>query len=87
MRNTAKGKRRYERCSARHDALRRTEEERRCGYLSWFFLGSPGGHRFYVGRKGTAIVQLLLTLVDACMYGVCRHRTFHSGLRRTVRID
>ncbi|WP_341317597.1 TM2 domain-containing protein [Paraburkholderia sp. IMGN_8] len=35
-------------------------------YLLWFFLGSLGGHRFYVGRKGTAIVQLLLTFVGAC---------------------
>ncbi|MEM5439925.1 TM2 domain-containing protein [Paraburkholderia diazotrophica] len=35
-------------------------------YLLWFFIGTLGGHRFYVGRKGTAIIQLLLTIVGAC---------------------
>jgi TM2 domain-containing membrane protein YozV len=31
-------------------------------YLLWFFLGPFGGHRFYLGRKGSAIAQLLLSL-------------------------
>ena len=31
-------------------------------YLLWFFLGSFGGHRFYLGQTGTAIVQLLLLI-------------------------
>lgn len=35
-------------------------------YLLWFFLGSLGGHRFYAGRTGTAIAQLLLTFVGGC---------------------
>lgn len=35
-------------------------------YLLWFFLGTLGAHRFYVGRTVTAIVQLLTTLVGAC---------------------
>ena len=29
-------------------------------YLLWFFLGGLGGHNFYLGRVGIAIVQLLL---------------------------
>lgn len=32
-------------------------------YLLWFFLGGFGGHRFYLGRTGTAIAQLIITLI------------------------
>ena len=32
-------------------------------YLLWFFLGSLGAHRFYTGRTGSAIVQLIVWLV------------------------
>jgi TM2 domain-containing membrane protein YozV len=35
-------------------------------YLLWFFLGSLGGHRFYAGKTGTAIAQLLLTIAGGC---------------------
>lgn len=31
-------------------------------YALWFFVGYLGGHRFYLGRKGSAIVMLLLTI-------------------------
>lgn len=29
-------------------------------YLLWFFLGGFGGHRFYIGRKGSAIGMIAL---------------------------
>jgi len=31
-------------------------------YLLWFFLGAWGAHRFYLGRKGSAIAMLILGL-------------------------
>jgi TM2 domain-containing membrane protein YozV len=31
-------------------------------YLFWFFLGMLGAHRFYFGKNGSAIVQLILTI-------------------------
>lgn len=34
-------------------------------YLLWFFLGGFGGHRFYLGRTGSAVAMLLLTLIGA----------------------
>jgi TM2 domain-containing membrane protein YozV len=32
-------------------------------YLFWFFLGIFSAHRFYLGRAGTAILQILLFFV------------------------
>ncbi len=31
-------------------------------YLLWFFIGFLGAHRFYAGRKGSAIAQLVLCI-------------------------
>ncbi|XEC95608.1 TM2 domain-containing protein [Paenibacillus tarimensis] len=31
-------------------------------YVLWYFLGIFGGHRFYMGRTGSAIAQLVLTI-------------------------
>ena len=32
-------------------------------YLLWFFLGTLGVHRFFIGDKGIGITQLALTVV------------------------
>lgn len=32
-------------------------------YVLWFFLGSLGVHRFYLGRTGSAIAMLVLCLL------------------------
>jgi len=32
-------------------------------YLLWFFLGFLAAHRFYLGRPGTAILQILSYLI------------------------
>ncbi|MFC7705108.1 TM2 domain-containing protein [Plastorhodobacter daqingensis] len=32
-------------------------------YLLWFFTGGLGGHRFYLGRTGSGLAMLGLTLV------------------------
>ncbi|QAY66809.1 TM2 domain-containing protein [Paenibacillus protaetiae] len=34
-------------------------------YVLWYFLGMIGGHRFYLGKIGTAVAQLILTLTVA----------------------
>ncbi len=31
-------------------------------FVFWFFLGGLGGHRFYLGRTGSAVAQLLLSI-------------------------
>ena len=31
-------------------------------WLLWLFLGGLGAHRFYMGRTGTAVVMLILSL-------------------------
>lgn len=31
-------------------------------YILWYFLGMFGGHRFYMGRTGSAVAQLVLSI-------------------------
>ncbi|NMM54019.1 TM2 domain-containing protein [Paenibacillus aquistagni] len=31
-------------------------------YVLWYFLGLFGGHRFYMGRTGSAVAQLILSI-------------------------
>ncbi|TBW39274.1 TM2 domain-containing protein [Siculibacillus lacustris] len=39
-------------------------------YLFWFFLGGFGAHRFYSGRTGSGIAQLILVIVGIVLAGV-----------------
>ena len=32
-------------------------------FVLWFFLGAVSGHRFYLGRTGTAILQIVLNCI------------------------
>ncbi|MDO1581224.1 TM2 domain-containing protein [Rhizobium oryzicola] len=36
-------------------------------YLLWFFVGYFGGHRFYLGRTGSAVAILLLTIAGIAL--------------------
>ncbi|KAA5602945.1 TM2 domain-containing protein [Blastochloris sulfoviridis] len=38
-------------------------------YLLWIFFGGLGGHRFYNGRTGTAVAQLLLSIFGVLLSG------------------
>ncbi|GIQ85933.1 hypothetical protein KIPB_007689 [Kipferlia bialata] len=46
-------------------------------YILWFFLGGAGAHRFYLGAKGSAVLQLflgmggfVLTLITFGLYAI-----------------
>ncbi len=36
-------------------------------YLLWFFLSTLGDHRFYMGKTGSAIAILVLTILGALL--------------------
>ncbi|SMG19086.1 TM2 domain-containing protein [Paenibacillus aquistagni] len=36
-------------------------------YVLWFFLGGFGGHRFYMGKTGSGVAQLLLMLASTLL--------------------
>lgn len=33
-------------------------------YLLWFFTGGIGGHRFYMGKTGSAVGMLIITVLS-----------------------
>lgn len=39
-------------------------------YLLWFFLGTFGVHRFYLGRSGTGFAMLALMLLGFLTFGI-----------------
>jgi TM2 domain-containing membrane protein YozV len=52
--------------SADTQALMAFESGKKSGglaYLLWFFTGGVGGHRFYLGRTGSAVAQLILAVL------------------------
>lgn len=36
-------------------------------YVLWFFFGGLGVHRFYLGRTGTGIAQLMMALIGGVL--------------------
>jgi TM2 domain-containing membrane protein YozV len=45
--------------------LRKKQKGTLAAYALWYFLGGFGAHRFYIGRKKSAIVQAILVLIGA----------------------
>jgi TM2 domain-containing membrane protein YozV len=43
-----------------YDALRKSAG---VAFALWFFVGSFGGHRFYMGKTGSAVAMLVITLL------------------------
>jgi len=68
----ARGKREFERGArvAKELATDISPKSRRATTLLAFFLGVFGAHRFYIGRTGTAIVMLLLSIAGLGMLGL-----------------
>lgn len=67
-------------------------------YLLWAFLGIFGGHRFYLGRIGSAVALLILSaitmglvgfvwiIIDAFLIpGICRKN--RQKLRDSLRLE
>ena len=67
-----RGKREFGRGArvAKETAMDISPKLRRATTLLAFFLGVFGAHRFYIGRTGTAIVMLLLSIAGLGMLGL-----------------
>jgi len=56
-------------------------------YLLWLIFGGAGGHRFYAGKIGSAIAQLLLLIFGVILTFVLVGYVILSGLYIWVLID
>ncbi|QIB36158.1 TM2 domain-containing protein [Ancylobacter pratisalsi] len=56
-------------------------------YLLWFFLGGMGGHRFYCGRTGSAVAQLMLTVFGLILAAVGVGLVLLVGVGLWVLVD
>ena len=56
-------------------------------YALWFLLGLFGGHRFYNGRIGSAVAQLLLTIVGLVLTVVYLGYLFLIGVAIWALVD
>ncbi len=67
-----RGKREFERGArvAKETATDISPKSRRATTLLAFFLGVFGAHRFYIGKTGTAIVMLLLSIAGLGILGL-----------------
>jgi len=45
-------------------------------YFLWFFLGLFGAHRFYLGKKISGTILLILTLVWIASYALSKNELF-----------
>ncbi len=50
------------------DELARSRKGVGIAYFLWFFLGTLGAHRFYIGRPVSGIIYLLLTLAGCLLW-------------------
>jgi TM2 domain-containing membrane protein YozV len=56
-------------------------------YVLWFFVGMLGGHRFYNGRTGTGIAQLVLTVFGALLLAFLVGAFFLAAVGIWVLVD
>jgi len=56
-------------------------------YLLWLFLGGAGGHRFYAGKTGSAVAQLLLLIFGLILTVVVVGGFMLIGLYVWVLVD
>ncbi|GGF66115.1 hypothetical protein GCM10007301_27240 [Azorhizobium oxalatiphilum] len=56
-------------------------------YLLWFFLGGLGAHRFYLGRTGSAVAQLVLCLIGWITVAIAVGFFILAGLYIWVLVD
>ncbi|WP_307389713.1 TM2 domain-containing protein [Bacillus horti] len=55
-------------------------------YLLWWFLGYFGGHRFYMGKTGSAVAMLILSitvigLIVTCVWWIVDAFLTHSMVK------